>query len=136
MRFVFENNDWWQVHGDKVYGILGLPHKLNKNLPITEADGWHSLDWSCLLKRNSQFGWIAPDGTWFGCNDDDIGMVAQFFLKTTERNLENSGWIKIYKSDITRRREWYSVGMMITDDQAITLCKKGFLPEQWQIKED
>lgn len=136
MEFVFQNNEWWEVHGFRGYGRKGKLTRIDLTYPKIEAEDWTSLDWSCLLKKSSRTGWIAPDGTWFGCDNDDIDDVAELFFKSTESRMENNGWIKIYESVLTHKREWYTKGMQVTNDQALALCKKGFLVENWQMKED
>ena len=136
MKFVFHNNEWWQVHNTRGYGRFGKTIDVDPRYPYVEADSFRSLDWSCLLKRKSNVGWIAPDGTWFGCSNNDIDDVAELFLNSSEEKLQENGWIKIYKSVLTRKREWYTKGMQVNNEQALILCTKGFLIEDWQMKED
>ena len=137
MKFVFENNTWWEVENNRVYNPDGGGYRyLNKNLPIVEADDWNSLDWSCLLDKDSKIGWIAPDGTWFGCSTRDQAKVAERFLKSSEDRLETTGWVKVFRSWLTRSRDWYVKGMVVTKAQANTLFEKGFIVDDFQIKEE
>ena len=135
MKFVLENNYWWEVKGNKVYNMCGGRHDLDTSLPIVEADDWTSLDWSCLLNRHSTVGWIAPDGTWFGCDHSAHTDVAELFFKTTEEKLEKNGWVKVYRSPLNHMRDWYTKGMVVTRAQADTLNIKGFSVDDFQIKE-
>ncbi len=137
MKFVFENNTWWEVENNRVYNPDGGGYRyLNKNLPIVEADDWNSLDWSCLLDKDSKIGWIAPDGTWFGCDIRNQAKVAERFLKSSEDKLETTGWVKVFRSWLTRSRDWYVKGMVVTKAQAKTLFEKGFIVDDFQIKEE
>ena len=136
MKFVFEDNCWWEVKKDKAYNMYGGRHDLDTSLPIVEADDWTSLDWSCLLNKHSTVGWIAPDGTWFGCDYSAHNDVAELFLKSTEEKLERTGWVKVYRSALNHMRDWYTKGMVVTKAQADTLNIKGFLVDDFQIKED
>ena len=126
MRFIFEDDYWWEVKGDKVYNRYGGYHPLDKKLPIVEAIDWYDLDWSCLLRKNSDVGWIAPDGTWFGCKNMDHADVAKFFFLSSEEMLEQKGWVKVYRSGLTNTRNWYRKGMRVNNLQAKTLTNKGF----------
>ena len=137
MKFVFDHNTWWEVEDNRVYNPDGGGYKyLNKDLPVVEAANWDSLDWSCLLDKKSRVGWIAPDGTWFGCDPKMHDKVAQRFFKSTEEKMEQKGWIKVYRSWLTHTRDWYVKGMVVTKAQADTLFSQGFIVDDFQIKED
>lgn len=137
MKFVFEDDYWWEVvDDDKIYTKQKGYRNLNKNLPITEASDIYSLDWSCLLHRNSPYGWIAPDGTWFGCRENQIDEVADKFLLQDETILELNGWVKVYFSLFSHTREWYRKGMIVNPKQAETLLEKGFNIHFSEIQED
>ncbi len=45
----------------------------------------------------SEFGWVSTDGNQYACGKHDHGLLARQF-NTTERHLEQAGWIKISKS--------------------------------------
>ena len=137
MKFVFENDGWWKIVGNKVVNVYGSKHSLNPELPIIEVDDWDSLDWSFLLNRNSPYGWIAPDGTWFGCNYKRHIDVARWFLKSSEDKLEKAGWVKVYQAiPRTSIIDWYSDKYLITHAQAKTLHQKGFDISDYDIKEN
>ena len=125
MYFVFENNNWWQVKGTDLYNMAGSHHRMEKGL-IIQASDWTDLDWSCLLSRKSSVGWIAPDGTWFGCEPRNHALLAELFLKSDEKTLEQKGWVKVYRDWTTRKLDWYVKDFIVTQDQAKTLRKKGF----------
>lgn len=48
------------------------------------------------LKPESNLGWIAPDGTFIGCDYYDHSFIAEEYLHSSEEQLEDSGWCKIY----------------------------------------
>ena len=125
MKFVLENNSWWQLKDNYVYNMFGGRHLAEPDLFTVEAPDWEDLDWSCLLDRESYTGWIAPDGTWFGCADGDHGLIAKFLLKSSETQLEQKGWVKIYRSELTHMRDWYVKNLKATQAQIDTLLEKG-----------
>lgn len=135
MKFVFKNNNWWEVEGDKIYNSKGGYQKLDKKATVIEADDWSSLDWSCLLDRKSSVGWVAPDGTWFGCSSKNQEKVAILFLGAPEEELTQNGWVKVFRSWLTYTRDWYTKGMVVNKAQADTLFKKGFIVDDFQIRE-
>lgn len=100
---------------------------------IIQATSWEDLDWSCLLDRESSVGWIAPDGTWFGCEPKGHRDLAKWFLKSDENTLEKNGWIRVDRDAVTRKIEWYALKMRITVDQTLTLRKRGFEVESWRV---
>lgn len=77
---------------------------------IVEADSYDSLKETKEYKEKdrdyilsavnpeSDLGWIAPDGTFIGCNYYDHSFVASNYLGSREEQLEASGWCKVYAS--------------------------------------
>lgn len=54
--------------------------------------------YSYLIKSKSEYGWLAPDGTFYGCDYASHSDVAEFYFNKDEIELENEGWIKIFRS--------------------------------------
>ena len=87
---------------------------------ITEHDDifigdWDEIDFSYILDPTSDYGWIAPDGTWYGCSSMEHSLVADLVLKSDERTLEHQGYVKIYGSYITGRD--YYIGQRLYGDE-------------------
>jgi hypothetical protein len=96
---------------------------IKENDKIAEAEDWESLDWKpVLLRPDSQYGYIAPDGRWCGCNYSDHYDLCRFVLK--EENPEEHGWVKVFKSSF-RDPEYYSRRKFLTDAQIKTLIDRG-----------
>lgn len=73
----------------------------------------------------NDFGWIAPDGTFYKCDSWQHGEYAQKHFNKDEFDLENEGWIKITVGPPTGRGI-YSKHMYITPHQYTTLKNHGF----------
>lgn len=121
-------NGWWEIEGTYAVNRCGGRHHFEKGKydKVVEAEDWDHLDYSYLIKPDSEFGWISPNGDWYGCNYRDHVPVAEFYLKKSERELEKSGWVKVYFDSWGRERHWFSDKDIITDKQKITLSRLGF----------
>ncbi|MBQ3836172.1 MAG: hypothetical protein II814_03485 [Treponema sp.] len=51
-----------------------------------------------LLEPGSDLGWLAPDGTFYGCDWAHHVEFAECYLGKEELELEKSGWVKIFRS--------------------------------------
>lgn len=53
---------------------------------------WESLEWrnTSLLSPSSSSGWLAPDGTWFGCLGYQHDLVARLAFRCTGGELEQT----------------------------------------------
>ena len=54
--------------------------------------------YSYLIKPNSDYGWLAPDGTFYGCEYASHSDVACFYFDKDEIILEKEGYVKIFRS--------------------------------------
>ena len=122
-----ECNGWWELKNGYCYNRNGGKHQ---HIPgdddiIVEADDWSDLDYSHLLVKDSLYGWINPQGDFYGCNYRDHSALAELYLHKCERQLEKDGWIKIYKDAFDGEPTWYCDKLMITEAQKITLERKG-----------
>ena len=54
--------------------------------------------YSYLIKPKSDYGWLAPDGTFYGCEYASHSDVACFYFDKDEVVLEKEGWIKVFRS--------------------------------------
>ena len=94
-----KDNGWWRIEGDKVVNMVGGWHHLciDDKSVIVEANDWHDLDWSCLIKPDSPYGWVDIQGNFFGCDYMEHAFFAKYYFKLTERTLEDIGYVKIYR---------------------------------------
>ena len=80
-------------------------------------------------KPVTKYGWIAPDGRFFGCDYGGHSSLASKivgniqYVTNPERHLEEIGWAKVLSG--TANRSKYTIGMgvdkKLTDDQIKTL---------------
>lgn len=95
---------------------------------IVNAKDWESLDWKpILLRPDSKYGYIAPDGRWYGCNYSDHNDLCRFVLG--EETPEELGWVKVYKGSYCDP-EVYSRRKFFTDEQMNTLIDRGLRDEE------
>lgn len=109
---------YFQKINKEIYGTEPTPESAHKPVDIPVEK-----------KPETKFGWIAPDGRFFGCGYGGhiheasriVGEIQDIY--NPERHLENLGWAKVFKGPDGRER--YSVGMgkkkKLTDAQVKTL---------------
>ena len=124
------DNGWWRISdcGTKLYNRRGGYHSYtpSKDDIICEADSWDDLDYSFLVKNDSLYGWIDRNGRYYGCEYEDHDDVAELVLHKTSRQLEEEGWIKVYRG-YNRERETYiddKWSHLVTPEQLQTLVEK------------
>lgn len=127
--FVLENgeNGWWELVGNTCYNRVGGRHEYypqDKDV-FAEANDWDELDYSYLIKPDSEYGWVSPDGHFYGCKYADHSLMSKMYFKKSERQLEMEGWIKIFRDSYDRKPTWMSDKLMITEAQRITLEGRG-----------
>lgn len=104
-------NGWWKISADEKYveNRCGGFHdyiKYDDDI-VVEANNWDDLDYSYLINPDSPYGWLAPDGTFIGCNYADHSAIITRVLKFySENEAENNGYIKIFR-DFNGKRSWY-----------------------------
>ena len=113
---------YFQKINDEIYGTE--PVEESKHKPV---------DVPLEKREETKYGWIAPDGRFFGCDygghsylaGEIVGEIQ--YVRNPERHLEDLGWLKVFSGSGTGRR--YSVGMgegkCITDEQLKTLEQMG-----------
>lgn len=129
------DNGWWEYDEElgRVYNLMGgwhnyTPHPLNIFIKGTWEDVMRE---DLLLHRNDYVtGWIAPDGEFFGCSAMGHRDVAEYIFGKTERELEDSGYLKIYENPARLRAEYnfknqYSYYGRPTQAQELTLERLG-----------
>jgi hypothetical protein len=113
---------YFQKINEEIYGTEPAPENAHKPVDVPVEQ-----------KPETKFGWIAPDGRFFGCGYGGhtsearriVGEIRD--IRDPERHLENLGWAKVFKG--LEARERYSVGMgegkKLTDAQLVELQRMG-----------
>ena len=113
---------YFQKINEEIYGTEPAPENAHKPVDVPVEQ-----------KPETKFGWIAPDGRFFGCGYGGhtsearriVGEIRD--IRDPERHLENLGWAKVFKGMEERSR--YSVGMgegkKLTDAQLKELQRMG-----------
>jgi len=115
---------------------------------ITKEDEIFESDWDTVEREqyqsytDAEYGWIAPDGTFYGCNYEDHAHCIYAVSGMYESNAERAGWIKIYRDPTMVRYHpertnefdgcyWIVDSEMMTVEQKKTLYKRGFKIETY-----
>ena len=65
---------------------------------------------SHLIKKSSKYGWLSPHCEWFPCDYTHHEELAiEYFGKKDESELEEEGWIKVYKDPSTGKPCYWSI---------------------------
>ena len=93
------DNGWWEIRGNKLVNSKGGWHDYypNSEDKIIESNWDYIEHLNAKNKINDKFitGWIAPEGTFYGCDYQDHHYVAEY-LDLSEFQMENQGYVKIY----------------------------------------
>lgn len=88
----------------EIYGTEPLPESAHKPVDVPDKK-----------ESKTKFGWIAPDGRFFGCGYGGHTSLAREIvgdiqsISDPEQHLENLGWAKVFKGIEVKER--YSIGM-------------------------
>lgn len=124
---------YWEIRGNRLYNAAGGFHfyEPKEDDEIIEST-WDKICYEEALKKldsSKITGWIAPDGTFYGCDPTDHWEVAEFILKCSERELEKRGYCRIYCNPIwymTDESEYsYDYEKHLTEAQIDVLTSKG-----------
>lgn len=101
----------------------GSEYTFHKDDEIAEADDWTNLDWArVLLRQDSKYGFVSPDGRWYGCNYHDHGDLCKLVLG--DEKIAENGWVEVYKGNC-QDPNYYSRRKFLTEAQVKTLIAKG-----------
>lgn len=116
------DKDGWLIDNE-YFGRHIVPDEL-MSFP-TSADTDEECDYSLLLDKDSENGWISPSGEFFGCGFFYHRTIAEKYLKSYEEKLEDEGWIKLTSAAgplVSDRK--------ITAAQKSVLIRKGYSEEK------
>lgn len=92
------DNGWWEYNPDRelLFNRNGgyHSHRYHPKEEIIEST-WEEILYLSIRDDSYITGWIAPDGTFYGCAPMDHVRLAEYYLKTKENKLEEDGWLKI-----------------------------------------
>ena len=146
-KFNREDNAWGQ---DIYEEIKANPEKFL----IVEAKDYNHLlmtkeykeKWTeyvnSAIDPESNLGWIAPDGTFIGCDYYDHAFIAENYLHSSEERLEEEGWCKVYAlSEVDAERNethYYTKSHHFTSAQKETIERLAvkFPCERWRNRVD
>lgn len=119
-------NGWWEIKGDRLINMVGGWHPYNPREDdiIIEAENIESLDWSCLIDNKYSTGWLDLDGNFYGCEPTGHSMMAEFYFKSSERELEKIGFVKLFR-DYDQTINWYCEKREPTKKQEDYLLENG-----------
>lgn len=124
---------YWEIRGNRLYNAAGGFHfyEPKEDDEIIEST-WDEILYEAALKKldsSKITGWIAPDGTFYGCDPTGHWEVAEFILHCNERELEKRGYCRIYCNPIwymTNESEYsYDYEKHLTEAQIDVLISKG-----------
>ncbi len=92
---------WYRKDGVKLVGTGGgynFGYDDDVIIETVEAEDFESLDWSksSLLQPDSDAGWLARDGKFYGCDSEDHDTLAYYLLKKNVEELEEALWVRVY----------------------------------------
>lgn len=106
-----EFNGWWEIDGDRLINRCGGWHQYTPKSGdiIVEVADWEDLDYSDYLNPESEYGWLSPEGSWYGCNYFEHDIIANNILHSNDISLELCGWVKAFKG-ADHETEYYCDG--------------------------
>ena len=64
----------------------------------TFVDMYRKDVYSYLIKKNSDLGWLSPQGDFYGCSYAGHDELANLYFDKTDMEMEKEGWVKIFQS--------------------------------------
>lgn len=98
-------NGIWEYEDGICYNRFGGHHDYKEH-PLSEfftADSWDDVLKYTIRDDTQITGWLAPDGTFYGCSPMDHMALEDHVLQRDATELEDEGWIKIYENPINIR---------------------------------
>ena len=99
------DNGIWEYENGICYNRFGGHHSYTEH-PLNKfftADSWNDVLKYTIRDDTQITGWLAPDGTFYGCAPMDHMALEDHIIQRNASELENEGWIKIYKNSMNMR---------------------------------
>lgn len=137
-----EDNGWWSYEKGKLVNSGGGYHEampLRSYKEKVKCNSWEDFYKTdtyknSLILKDSKFGWLSPEGDFYGCDYRDHERVAIYYFGKDEEELEKSGWAKITMSLFDHIIRVYCDDL--TNKQIIYLEDNGFRYEKWDWVKD
>lgn len=119
-------SSWWELRDGMLINRVGGRHSYREEyetiLETVTAEDFEDLDWNNTYLNNPKenSGWLAPDGTFYGCPSQAHDLCAYLLIKKETKELEDEGYVRIYYKD-----EWICM-KDLTEIQAKFLLEKGY----------
>ena len=106
-------NPYWVTKSFNQYGEIWrnlrggwcLHDKDDEVLAVAEApdvdafiDLYRKDIYSYLIKKDSDLGWLSPDGDFYGCDYTNHEELAELYFGKEDLEMEKNGWVKIFRS--------------------------------------
>jgi len=137
-KYVMFNGGWWELVGNRLFNRAGgwCPASLADIAKAVEAPDMESLDYNGTDVLNSKFitGWIDRNGVHYGCFYMCHIAQAEYVHHSSEPELEERGWVKVYQSNWGRHcsngYEFIIMRYKVSEAQIATLKRLGFTDEE------
>lgn len=98
-------NSWWEKSNNYLlsyYGLLIKKELIDESriIETTQANRFEDLDWfkTDLIKKDSRFGWLLPNGQFIGCYFTQHDDIARLIFKKEVHEIEQLGYARIGRS--------------------------------------
>ena len=130
------DDTWWHQESPadgRLYNRRGgyqyFEPKHHTVLDRTLAREWQDLDWTKvdppLIDPKSRGGWLAPDGTWYGCAPEHHETIARYILGSDGFALEKTH-CHVYAKSATADEVWSKPDKGLTRAQLEWLSKNNY----------
>lgn len=138
------DNGWWEYDSEtnKCLNLYGGYHILHEH-PLNEfkESTWDKIMYDKYMNERYKYrtGWLAPNGEFYGCDYRDHKDCAEWLFDCSERDLEEKGYSKIYRSvfDSSYQFDLYPNNHYLTNAQWKYLLDNEYItPEEynkWRI---
>ena len=135
VRFPYGQGSFWVCDAGSVWenwtgGRMpkgGGAEVLDRRTVPSTREGWQSLDWTVTgyaSKPDADYGWLAPDGTFYGCDYQGHASLAELILKRDVSDLEAEKFVRV-DGPGALGRESFRVDGELTEAQRAWLLGRG-----------
>ncbi len=99
------DNGWWEIKNGKCYNLAGGYHDYVPSEDDEIREGtWESILHDTTRDDSQMTGWVAPDGTFYGCKPYAHSLCAEYVIGIEERDLEERGYVKVFENPARLRQ--------------------------------
>lgn len=123
-------NGFWEICGNRLVNLNGGWHdyRPSKNDKVYEVENYEDLPFrDYYINNDFKTGWLDRNGNFFGCDYMEHEFVAWYVFHKEEHELEEMGWVKIYKNIFEGGYDYLHYSRLpLTDSQKKYLIDNGF----------